>query len=178
MEYPRLDLTPSSRLRYISQVDFANEHVTADQCNAVIMALAGDPKVSASGVGLLAVLYAHALDDKPHREIECSEHDLAALSTIKYAYPYVPEDGKLHVRLFLVGHACPAAVVDRWYQPDPVGYTPTGAESTAPRPSDPGPWTSGEKAVCKFCGTEQPVVHRITNQRSSGTQYVGDVAAH
>lgn len=103
MNYPRLDLTPSSRLRYISHVDFANGPVAADECNAVIMALATDPNVSASEIGLLAVLYAHALDPRPHREIECSEHDLAQLSSIKYVYPYVPEDGKLHVRLFLVG---------------------------------------------------------------------------
>jgi len=103
MNYPRLELTPSSSLRYISHVDFANKNVTAEECQAVIISLAEDPHVQGAEVGLLAALYAYALRGTPHREIECSEQTLAGLSTLKYVYPYIPEDGKLHVRLFLVG---------------------------------------------------------------------------
>ena len=103
MNYPRLELTPSSKLRYISHVDFHNENVTPEHCNDVLISLANDPLCTPSELGLLAVLYAHALKGGAHREIECSEHDLQGLSVVKYAYPYIPEDGKLHVRLFMVG---------------------------------------------------------------------------
>lgn len=103
MNYPRLDLTSSDRLRHISHVDFHNEGVTAEDCNAVIMMLSRDPHVTAGEIGLLAVLYAIALDGGSHPEIKCAERDLSGLSLIKYAYPYVPEDGKLHVRLYMVG---------------------------------------------------------------------------
>lgn len=103
MDYPRLNLTSSSKLLYISRVEFHNSAVTPEQCNDVLISLALDPNCTYSEIGLLSLLYAHALKGGAHREIQCSEHDLQGLSVIKYAYPYMPEGEKLHVRLFMVG---------------------------------------------------------------------------
>lgn len=103
MDYPRLNLTSSSKLRYINHVEFHNSAVTPEQCTDVLISLALDPNCTYSEIGLLSLLYAHALKGGSHRDIQCSEYDLQGLSAIKYAYPYITEDGKLHVRLFMVG---------------------------------------------------------------------------
>jgi hypothetical protein len=68
---------------------------------------------------------------------------------------------------------CTRKTVDRWCQPDPSGLF----GEPNPTPEDPGPWKDGETVVCR-CGAEVEVTHRITNQRETGTQYVGDLAAH
>lgn len=103
MDYPRLDLTSRSNLLYISHVRFHNPVVTPEQCNDVLISLALDPNCTHSEIGLLSLLYAHALKGGAHREIQCSERDLQGLSVIKYVYPYMPEGAKIYVRLFVAG---------------------------------------------------------------------------
>lgn len=69
--------------------------------------------------------------------------------------------------------ACSRGTVARWYQPGPLGF-----QSEPAAAPDPGPWMPGETAECPACGTVVAVTHRITNHRSSGTQYVGNLAEH
>lgn len=68
---------------------------------------------------------------------------------------------------------CTRKTVDRWHQPDPWG----AYGEPNPNPVDPGPWREGETVRCR-CGQTVAVTHRITNQRETGTQYVGNLAAH
>lgn len=61
--------------------------------------------------------------------------------------------------------------VSRWYQPDPW-------DTFQSNPVDPGPWRDGETTECPSCHAVVTVVHRITNERSAGTQYVGNLYKH
>ena len=61
--------------------------------------------------------------------------------------------------------------VSRWWSPDPMGVGDTN-------PVDPGPYRDGETIECPGCGASVAVTHRITNERETGTQYVGDLAEH
>lgn len=103
VEWTRMNLVNPEGTRYISQVDFFEDVVTAEDCTAVINMLALDKHTTHSEIGLLAVLYGAALKGSVFPEIQCREGDLNALSHLKYVYPYMPDDGKLHVRLFMVG---------------------------------------------------------------------------
>lgn len=69
---------------------------------------------------------------------------------------------------------CTKRTVDRWYSPDAWGVW--GAPD--PNPVDPGPYLDGETVECRACGETVAVTHRITNRRETGTQYVGNLAAH
>jgi hypothetical protein len=66
---------------------------------------------------------------------------------------------------------CTQKTVSRWHSPDLFG-------EPNPNPVDPGPYQEGETVECRACGTEVAVTHRITNQRETGVQYVGDLAEH
>lgn len=69
---------------------------------------------------------------------------------------------------------CPRSggTVDRWTQPvDPCNAAGDWTD-------DPGPFREGETAECPGCGAAVAVTHRVTNDRSSGTQYVGNLAEH
>jgi hypothetical protein len=68
---------------------------------------------------------------------------------------------------------CTRSTVARWHQPDPLGVWGGPAN-----PPDPGPWMPGETVECPGCGATVAVTHRITNDRSTGTQYVGSLAEH
>lgn len=70
--------------------------------------------------------------------------------------------------------ACAGTTVSRWNQTDRWGVW--GSPDQAP--ADPGPYREGETAACHNCGRDVPVAHRSTNERETGTQYVGTLAAH
>lgn len=64
--------------------------------------------------------------------------------------------------------------VSRWHQTDRAGVWP----QAEPVPLDPGPYRDGETTECPACGQDVAVTHRITNERETGTQYVGNLAEH
>lgn len=68
---------------------------------------------------------------------------------------------------------CTEKTVSRWHAPDPFGVW--GEPSN---PEDPGPYREGETVECRACGSIVVVTHRITNERETGTQYVGNLAEH
>jgi hypothetical protein len=69
---------------------------------------------------------------------------------------------------------CTEKTASRWHSPDPFGVW----GERDPNPVDPGPYRDGETIECRTCGATVVVTHRITNKRATGTQYVGDLAAH
>lgn len=62
---------------------------------------------------------------------------------------------------------CTEKTISRWHTSDPQDIDQT----------DPGLYQDGETVECR-CGATVAVTHRITNERTAGTQYVGNLAAH